>query len=120
MLRKKVFFKEEGITVDYKWFDSSNAVNVAVASNNVDVGAAGFTADLYNMVAAGQKVSIVADKGKEEKGYQLSALLVHKDSPIKTIEDLKGKKNRVNDDRFVQPLYVGSYFREARHDREGC
>ncbi|WP_141334102.1 ABC transporter substrate-binding protein [Paenibacillus sp. tmac-D7] len=89
---EKGFFKEEGITVDYKWFDSSNAVNVAVASNNVDVGAAGFTADLYNMVAAGQKVSIVADKGKEEKGYQLSALLVHKDSPIKTIEDLKGKK----------------------------
>lgn len=89
---EKGFFKEEGITVEYKWFDSSNAVNVAVASNNVDVGAAGFTADLYNMVAAGQKVSIVADKGKEEKGYQLSALLVHKDSPIKSIEDLKGKK----------------------------
>jgi NitT/TauT family transport system substrate-binding protein len=89
---EKGFFKEEGINVEYKWFDSSNAVNVAVASNNVNVGTAGFTADLYNMVAAGQKVSIIADKGREEKGYQLSAVVVHKDSSIKSIEDLKGKK----------------------------
>lgn len=89
---EKGYFKEEGINVEYKWFDSSNAVNVAVASNNVNAGAAGFTADLYNMVAAGQRVSIVADKGREEKGYQLSAMLIHKDSSIKSIQDLKGKK----------------------------
>ncbi len=37
-------------------------------------------------------MSIVADKGKEEKGYQLSAVVIHKDSPITKIEDLKGKK----------------------------
>jgi NitT/TauT family transport system substrate-binding protein len=89
---EKGFFKEEGIDVEYKFFDASNPVNVAAASNNVDVGTAGLTADLYNMVAAGQKVIIVADKGREEKGYQLSALLVHKDSAIQSIQDLKGKK----------------------------
>jgi NitT/TauT family transport system substrate-binding protein len=89
---EKGFFKEENLDVQLKWFDASNALNVAVASNNVDVAGNGLTADLYNMIASGQKVSIVADKGKEQKGYQLSAVVVHKDSPIKTIEDLKGKK----------------------------
>jgi NitT/TauT family transport system substrate-binding protein len=89
---EKGYFKEEHLDVQFKWFDASNAVNVAIASNNVDVGANGLTADLYNMVAAGQKVIIVADKGKEEKGYQLSAVVVHTDSPIHNIEDLKGKK----------------------------
>ncbi|MED4599439.1 ABC transporter substrate-binding protein [Paenibacillus validus] len=89
---EKGFFKEENLDVQHKWFDSSNAVNVALASNSIDVAANGLTADLYNMVAAGQKMSIVADKGKEEKGYQLSAVVIHKDSPITKIEDLKGKK----------------------------
>jgi len=90
---EKGFFEEENIEVEYEWFDASNPVNVAVASNKVDVGAAGLTADLYNMVAAGQKVSIIADKGKEVKGYPpVTAVMIHKDSPIQSIEDLKGKK----------------------------
>jgi NitT/TauT family transport system substrate-binding protein len=90
---EKGFFKEEGINLDIKWFDASNPVNVAVASNNLDAGAVGLTADLYNMIAAGQKVTVVSDKGKEKKGYNpIAAVVVHKDSPIKEIEDLKGKK----------------------------
>jgi len=91
--KEKGFFKEEGINLDIKWFDASNPVNVAVASNNLDAGAVGLTADLYNMIAAGQKVTIVSDKGKEKKGYNpIAAVTVHKDSTIKDIKDLKGKK----------------------------
>jgi NitT/TauT family transport system substrate-binding protein len=88
----KGFFKEENIDIQYKWFESSNAINVATASNNIDIGATGLSADLYNMIASGQKVSIIADKGREQKGYRLSAIVVLKDSPIQKIEDLKGKK----------------------------
>ncbi len=90
---EKGYFKEEGINVEYKWFDASNPVSVAVASNNVDVGTPGLSADLYNMVASGQKVSIVSDRGKEKKGYNsITSLVVHKDSDITSVEDLKGKK----------------------------
>lgn len=88
----KGFFKEENLDVQLKWFDAANPVNVAVASNSVDIGAAGLTADFYNMIAQGQKMSLVADKGREEKGYAFSALVLPNDSQIKSVEELKGKK----------------------------
>lgn len=89
---EKGYFKEEGIEASAKWFDAAQPIAVATASGSVDVGATGITASLYNMVAEGQKLLIVADKGREQKGYSSSALLVHKDSPVGSIKDLKGKK----------------------------
>jgi NitT/TauT family transport system substrate-binding protein len=89
---EKGFFKEEGIEANAKWFEAAQPIAVATASGSVDVGATGITASLYNMVAEGQKLLIVADKGREQKGYSSSALLVHKDSPVTSIKDLKGKK----------------------------
>jgi NitT/TauT family transport system substrate-binding protein len=88
----KGFFEQEGLKVTPEWFDAAQPIAVATAGGTVDVGATGITASLYNMVAGGQKMLIVADKGREEKGYSLSALLVHKDSPITSVKDLKGKK----------------------------
>lgn len=89
---EKGFFKEENIDASLKWFDAAQPIAVATASGSVDIGATGITASLYNMIAGGQKLTIVADKGREEKGYSSSALLVSSDSPIASIADLKGKK----------------------------
>jgi len=89
---EKGFFAEEGITVNAKWFDAAQPIAVATASGSVDVGATGITASLYNMIAGGQKLLIVADKGREQPGYSSSALLVHSDSGIKSVAELKGKK----------------------------
>lgn len=89
---EKGFFKEENIDAKPKWFDAAQPIAVATAGGSVDVGATGITASLYNMVAGGQKLTIVADKGREQKGYSSTALMVPADSPVKTIEELKGKK----------------------------
>jgi NitT/TauT family transport system substrate-binding protein len=89
---EKGFFKEEGIEATAEWFEAAQPIAVATASGSVEVGATGITASLYNMIAGGQKLLIVADKGREQKGYSSSALLVHKDSTIASIKDLKGKK----------------------------
>lgn len=89
---EKGFFKEEGIDATFEWFEAAQPIAVATASGSVDIGATGITASLYNMIAEGQKLLIVADKGREKSGYPLSALVVHKDSPIDSVEDLKGKK----------------------------
>lgn len=92
---EKGFFKEQGIDLQVEWFDAAQPIAVATASNKVDVGATGITASLYNMIASGQKLTIVADKGREEKGYPSSTLVVRKDlydEGIKTLTDLKGKK----------------------------
>jgi NitT/TauT family transport system substrate-binding protein len=89
---EKGFFKEEGIDAKATWFDAAQPIAVATAAGSVDVGATGITASLYNMVAGGQKLTIVADKGREQAGYSSSALLYPSDSPLKSIEELKGKK----------------------------
>ena len=92
---EKGFFKDEGIDLQVEWFDAAHPIAVATASNKVDVGATGITASLYNMIASGQKLTIVADKGREEKGYPSSSLVVRKalfDEGVTKLEDLKGKK----------------------------
>ena len=38
------------------------------ASGNIDVGATGLTAGLYNSVVQGMKIAIVADKGRDGNG----------------------------------------------------
>lgn len=92
---EKGFFKEQGIEIEPQWFDAAHPIAVATASNKVQVGATGITASLFNMVAGGQQISIVADKGREQKGYSSSAVLVRTDlwdGGVKRIEDLKGKR----------------------------
>lgn len=91
----KGFFAEEGIEIEQQWFDSAHPIAVSTASSKVDVGATGITASLYNMAANGQKLGIVADKGREQKGYSSSALLVTTDNynaGVKSLKDLKGKR----------------------------
>lgn len=89
---EKGFFEEEGLDVSATWFDAAQPISVATAGGDVQVGATGITASLYNMVAGGEELLIVADKGREEEGYSSSAVLVPDDSSIASIEDLKGKK----------------------------
>lgn len=91
----KGFFAEENIEVKPEWFDAAHPISVATASSKVDVGATGITASLFNMAAGNQKLAIVADKGREEKGFPSSALIVNSDvyaAGVTTIESLKGKR----------------------------
>jgi len=92
---EKGYFAEENIDISPEWFDAAQPIAVATASGKVDVGATGITASLYNMAAAGQKIAIVADKGREEKGFSSSALLVTKplyDSGVNSVPAIKGKR----------------------------
>ncbi len=92
---EKGYFAEEGLKIEQQWFDAAHPIAVATASSKIDVGATGITASLFNMAASGQKLSIVADKGREQKGFPSSALLVTTDNynqGITTLADLKGKR----------------------------
>ena len=88
---EKGFFEEENIEVNVEWFDAAQPIAVATTGGSIDVGATGITASLYNMVAGGEDLLIVADKGREQEGYSSTALMVPKNSSIENIEDLKGK-----------------------------
>ncbi|RPH85667.1 MAG: ABC transporter substrate-binding protein [Candidatus Rokuibacteriota bacterium] len=92
---EKGYFKEFGVDPDFVFFQAAQPIAVALASGDVEVGATGLTAGLYNVVAGGVQIWIVADKGREWPNHNLTALLVRKDlydAGARTLRDLKGKK----------------------------
>lgn len=90
---EKGYFKEFGIDPELVFFQAAAPIATALAAGQVDVGATGLTAALYNIVLGGEKIWIVADKGREWPGYPLTAIVVQKDlTEIKTVTDLKGKR----------------------------
>ena len=46
----KGFFAEENLQVEPQWFDAAHPIAVATASSQVDVGATGITASLFNIL----------------------------------------------------------------------
>ncbi|MDP2972218.1 MAG: ABC transporter substrate-binding protein, partial [Deltaproteobacteria bacterium] len=69
----KGFFEAEGIKVEPVWFKAAAPIAVAMYSVDIDVVANGLTAALYNSIAQGMKITVVADKGREWPGYKLTA-----------------------------------------------
>ena len=91
----KGFFQAEGIKVEPVWFKSAQPIAVALASGDIDIGATGLTAGLYNAAAQGTKIAVVADKGREWPGYKLTALMVDSNlskAGVKDLVQLKGKR----------------------------
>jgi len=92
---EKGYFKEFGIEPEFVFFEAAQPIAVAIASGDLEVGATGLTAGLYNIVAGGVPIWIVADKGREWPDHNLTALVVRKDlydAGARTLRDLKGKK----------------------------
>ncbi|HEU4368367.1 MAG TPA: ABC transporter substrate-binding protein [Methylomirabilota bacterium] len=91
----KGYFKEFGVDPELVYFQAAQPIAVALASGDIDVGATGLTAGLYNIVAGGVQIWIVADKGREWPDHNLTALLVRKDlydNGVRTMRELKGRK----------------------------
>jgi NitT/TauT family transport system substrate-binding protein len=89
---EKGFFKEFGVEPELVYFQAAAPIATALAAGQIDVGATGLTAALYNIVLGGERLWIVADKGREWPGYPLTAIVVHVDSPVRSIGDLRGKR----------------------------
>ena len=93
---KKGFFREEGLDVSYIAFDSAAKMIAPFASGDLDVGGGGTSAGLYNAVARGIDIKIVADKNHTPPGQGIQPLLVRRDhvesGRYKSLADLKGMK----------------------------
>jgi NitT/TauT family transport system substrate-binding protein len=93
---KKGYFRAEGIKVSLVPFNSAAQMMAPLGTGDLDVGGGTVSAGLYNAVARGIDVKIVADEGSIKPGYGYSALMVRKDlvdsKRYTTFKDLKGMK----------------------------
>jgi len=93
---EKGFFKEFGIEPELVFFQAAAPIATALAAGQVEVGATGLTAALYNIVLQGEKLWIVADKGREWPGYPLVGIVVQKElwnkGEVRSVKDLKGRR----------------------------
>lgn len=92
---EKGFFREFGLEPELVFFQAAAPIATAIATGQVDVGATGLTAALYNIVLGGERLWIVADKGREWPGYPLVAVVVQKDlweQGVRSVRDLRGRR----------------------------
>src|SRR5438477_11819269 len=92
---EKGFFKEFGVEPELVYFQAAAPISTAVAAGQIDVGATGLTAATYNIVLGGEKMWIVANKGREWPDHRLTAIVVRKDlydAGVRRVTDLKGKR----------------------------
>ena len=94
--QERGFFAEQKLTVELIPFDSGPRMIAPLAAGQIDIGAGASSAGLFNAVARGIGVKIVADKGSTAMTYDYMPLIVRKDlvdsGKVKTFADLKGLK----------------------------
>jgi NitT/TauT family transport system substrate-binding protein len=90
----KGYFKALGLDVEIKPFESSGDMLPAIASGDIDVAGGITGANLFNAVARGLDIRMIADKGTNFEGKSYYNLVVRKDllDQIKDYKDLKGRK----------------------------
>ena len=93
---KKGFFRAEGLDVKLTMFDSAARMITLFASGALDVGGGGPSAGLYNAVARGVDIRMVADKNQTVPGRGAQFVVVRRDlvesGRYKTLADLRGMK----------------------------
>lgn len=93
---KRGYFAREGIRPNFIVFDSAARMNAQFGSGELDVGAGGISAGLYNAIARGIDIRIVADKNSTPPGRASQKLLIRKDlvdsGRYKSLSDLKGMR----------------------------
>jgi NitT/TauT family transport system substrate-binding protein len=93
---KRGYFKAEGLDVEFQRFDSAARMIAPIAAGDLQVIAGAASAGLYNAVARGIDIRIVADKVSTPPGRTSQTLIVRKDlvdsGRFKQLSDLKGMK----------------------------
>ena len=91
---RKGWFKDEGLSVEFIFFDSAAKMIAPLGIGELDVGGGATSAALYNAAGRSVNIRIVADKARNSKGYGFQSLMVRKDleGQVKSFGDLKGMK----------------------------
>src|SRR5215467_799872 len=97
---KKGYFRAEGLEVKVANFRSAADMVAPLGAGQIEAGAGSASAGLYNAVARGIRIKVVADKASSPLGYGGTKILVRRDhvesGRYKRLEDLKGMKFAMN------------------------
>ena len=92
--QKRGYFRDEGLDLNFVVFDSAARMIAPFASGDLDAAAGAPSAGLYNAVARGIDIRMVADKVSTPPGRPSQTLIVRKDlvdsGRFKELPDLKG------------------------------
>src|SRR5664279_6221046 len=90
----KGYFKEQNLDVSFLSFQAGSQMVSPLGSGQVDAASGATSAGMYNAIARGIDIKIVADKSSNMPGYCYMPLMVRKDyveaGRYKTFADLKG------------------------------
>src|SRR5215831_18538603 len=75
----KGYFRDKGLDVKVTNFRSAADMVAPLGAGQIEAGAGSASAGLYNAVARGTKIKIVADKASSPPGYGATKILVRKD-----------------------------------------
>ena len=90
------YFRDQGIALDVQNFDGGVQMVAPLAAGQLDIGAGGPGAVLYNAVERDIPIKVVGDNGSTPPGFGWQALLVRKaladSGAVREIADLRGRK----------------------------
>ena len=97
---KKGYFRAEGLDVKVVNFRSAADMVAPLGAGQIEAGAGSASAGLYNAVARGIRIKIVADKASSPPGYGATKIMVRRDliesGRYKGPSDLKGLRFAMN------------------------
>jgi NitT/TauT family transport system substrate-binding protein len=113
----KGYFQAEGLDVHFVPFVSAAFMIAPLGAGQLDAGGGAPTAGLYNAVARGIDVRVVADLGTDPPGYGFQKLIVRTalvtSGRFKTLKDLKGMTIAVAAQGATAYVAIGSLLNKA-------
>jgi NitT/TauT family transport system substrate-binding protein len=106
----KNFFKDEGLTVEPQTITGGAVAIPMIEGGQLDISQTNYVST-FLAVSKGKKIKLVGDA--YQAGPNTFNIMVKKDSPIKTVADLKGKTILVNNLNNVATLAVETQLKVA-------
>ena len=90
--QERGYFRDKGIDLTFRFFDSAQPIAAAAVAGDIDVGVTALTGGFFNLAEKGT-LKVIGGALHEEKGYEGSAILVSDkayDAGLTTLDKLPG------------------------------
>lgn len=115
---EKGYLKEQGIEVELPRFRTAGDMMAPLGTGELHVATGGISAALFNAIARGIRIVVVADKGSTPPGRGFLSVVVRKDlweaGQVRSMKDLKGRPVATN-----APANVTVYMWARALEKEG-